>query len=62
MTEKWVTEKRAAEHLSVSPNTLRCGRSGQKPGGGRPPPPCRRVGRSVRYSLSELDQWVRDGG
>ncbi len=60
--EIWVNEDRAARHLGVSPNTLRCWRSGQAPGNGRPPPPSRRVGRCVRYSLRELDQWVREGG
>lgn len=46
-------EKQAAEHLTVSPGTLSVWRST-----GRYHLPFVKVGRMVRYRLSDLDAWL----
>jgi excisionase family DNA binding protein len=46
-------EKQAAEHLTVSPGTLSVWRST-----GRYNLPFVKVGRMVRYRLSDLDAWL----
>lgn len=46
-------EKQAAEHLTVSPGTLAVWRST-----GRYNLPFVKVGRMVRYRLSDLDAWL----
>lgn len=48
-----VDEKTAAEHLTISPGTLSVWRST-----GRYNLPFIKVGRAVRYRLSELDTWL----
>ena len=51
--QKLLNEKQAAEHLAVSPGTLSVWRST-----GRYALPFVKVGRTVRYRLSDLDAWL----
>ena len=53
MTNKLLNEKQAAEHLTVSPGTLSVWRST-----GRYNLPFVKVGRMVRYRLTDLDAWL----
>lgn len=48
-------EQQAAEHLNVSPGTLSVWRST-----GRYCLPFVKVGRNVRYRLSDLDAWINE--
>jgi len=48
-----LNEKQAASHLDVSPGTLSVWRST-----GRYSLPFIKIGRSVRYRLSDLNQWI----
>jgi excisionase family DNA binding protein len=52
-TRELLDEKQAAEHLTVSPGTLSVWRST-----GRYNLPFVKVGRMVRYRLSDLDAWL----
>ena len=52
-TRELLDEKQAAEHLTVSPGTLSVWRST-----GRYNLPFVKVGRMVRYRLSDLDAWI----
>jgi excisionase family DNA binding protein len=60
-TRALLDEKQAAEHLTVSPGTLSVWRST-----GRYNLPFVKVGRMVRYRLTDLDAWLdaraRDNG
>ena len=49
-----LTEKELAERLGVSVGTIRHWRYSLQG------PPVRKVGRSVRYSLIEIEQWLDD--
>lgn len=53
MTAPLVSAAEAAEHLGVTVQTLATWRW-KKLG-----PPYRKVGRGVRYDLTEVDQWTR---
>ena len=53
-SERLLPEKVAAEHLALSVHTLRCWRS--KNTG----PRWIKLGGSVRYRLSDLDQFIQD--
>jgi excisionase family DNA binding protein len=48
-------EQQAAQHLNVSPGTLSVWRST-----GRYGLPFVKIGRSVRYRLSDLDTWINN--
>lgn len=48
-------EKQAAEHLTLSPGTLQVWRST-----GRYSLPFIKVGRSVRYRLDDLNEWLAE--
>lgn len=52
-TRELLDEKQAAEHLTVSPGTLSVWRST-----GRYNLPFVKIGRMVRYRLTDLDAWV----
>jgi predicted DNA-binding transcriptional regulator AlpA len=52
-TRELVDEKQAAEHLTVSPGTLSVWRST-----GRYNLPFVKIGRMVRYRISDLDAWI----
>jgi hypothetical protein len=60
-TRELLDEKQAAEHLTVSPGTLSVWRST-----GRYNLPFVKIGRMVRYRLTDLDAWIagrsRDNG
>jgi len=49
-----LTERQLAEKLGVSVGTIRHWRYSLQG------PPVRKVGRSVRYSLIEIEQWLDD--
>ena len=53
-----VDERAAAERLGVSVAFLRADRSRCHVGGRTPGPPWYRVGRAIRYSVSDLEQWL----
>jgi hypothetical protein len=52
-TRELLDEKQAAEHLTVSPGTLSVWRST-----GRYNLPFVKIGRMVRYRVSDLDAWI----
>lgn len=52
-TRELLDEKQAAEHLTVSPGTLSVWRST-----GRYNLPFVKIGRMVRYRLTDLDAWI----
>lgn len=52
---KLLDEKQAAEHLTLSPGTLQVWRST-----GRYSLPFIKVGRSVRYRLDDLNEWLAE--
>lgn len=54
-SEPWVTIEMTAKHLAVSQDTIR--RWVEQRG-----LPAHRAGRFWRLKLSEVDEWVRDGG
>jgi hypothetical protein len=53
-----ISEKAAAQHIGMSVAFLRDGRCRGVLGGGTPPPPHLKLGRSVRYAKSDLDEWL----
>lgn len=53
-----VTEVVAAEHIGMSVAFLRAARTRGVLGNQTPPPPHYLIGRSVRYDLVELDEWI----
>jgi predicted DNA-binding transcriptional regulator AlpA len=55
--ERWLTTKEAAEHLGYRPYTLRRSRV-DKTLAGHATPPYTKLGRAVRYKLSDLDKWI----
>lgn len=55
--DRLLTESEAAEVLGFSKNTLRAWRVTGRPKG-HPPPSFIKCGRSVRYRLSRLIEWV----
>ncbi len=58
-------EEPAAEYIGMSRSYLRQGRMNGGRKGRTPTPPYLKIGRSIRYRLSDLDQWLeqfRQGG
>ncbi|MXQ07892.1 helix-turn-helix domain-containing protein [Alphaproteobacteria bacterium GH1-50] len=53
---RWLTPEQAAEHLAVGVRTLEHWRT---KGGG---PPFARQGRTVRYEVKRLDEWMNARG
>ncbi len=56
--EKFTDEKTAAEHIGLSKETLQGFRLYEHRRRGFPIPPHYRIGRSIRYKLSELEAWA----
>ena len=56
---RFLTSKEAAERIGIAESYLRQCRMTGTIGGGHPAPPHRKMGRSVRYELSELEAWMR---
>ncbi|HDS1509782.1 helix-turn-helix domain-containing protein [Stenotrophomonas maltophilia] len=54
-TEPWVTAGQVAQHLGVAKDTVYRWRE-------RKDLPAHRVGRLRKFQLSEVDEWVREGG
>jgi predicted DNA-binding transcriptional regulator AlpA len=52
--------RQAAVYIGISQSWLRQRRMTGTLGGQRPAPPFVRLGRSVRYSKLDLDQWLAD--
>jgi len=60
-----LTEQQAAHYLSMSRSFLRQGRMNGDRENRTPTPPWYKIGRSVRYKISDLDNWLeqfRQGG
>jgi len=60
-----LTEQQAAKYLSMSRSFLRQGRMNGDRENRTPTPPYYKIGRSVRYKISDLDTWLeqfRQGG
>jgi len=60
-----LTEQQAAHYLSMSRSFLRQGRMNGDRKNRTPTPPYYKIGRSVRYKISDLDTWLeqfRHGG
>ncbi len=53
-------EKVAAKYVGMSISFLRRARCEGAPGGRTPGPPYVKIGRSVRYLVSDLDQWLQE--
>jgi excisionase family DNA binding protein len=52
VTERWLSVAEVSEHLGVAPDTIyRWIAAGRMP--------ANRIGRQWRFSLSDVDQWVR---
>lgn len=53
--EPWLTVEQVAAHMSIAPITVyRWIEAGKIP--------CHKVGRQWRFKISEVDDWIRDGG
>jgi excisionase family DNA binding protein len=55
MTEPWVSVEQIAEHLGVTRDSIYRWIDRKRL-------PAHRVGRLWKFKVSEVDQWVRDGG
>jgi excisionase family DNA binding protein len=55
ITEPWVSVEQVAQHLGVAKDTVYRWREHRGL-------PAHRVGRLWKFRLSEVDDWVRDGG
>ena len=53
-----LTEQQAAHYLSMSRSFLRQGRMNGDRENRTPTPPWYKIGRSVRYKISDLDNWL----
>ena len=53
--EKWVSSKETAEHLGVNKDTQQRWINSKSI-------PCHRVGRLWKFRISEIDDWVQNGG
>jgi excisionase family DNA binding protein len=54
-TESWVAAEQVAQHLGVAKDTVYRWRE-------RRHLPAHRIGRLWKFKLSEVDEWVREGG
>lgn len=55
MTEPWISADEIASHLGVSKDTVYAWISTQNM-------PAHKVGRLWKFQVSEVDEWVRQGG
>ena len=58
--DKLFTEQQTSDYLQMSESFLRQSRMEGKREGRTPGPPFIRIGRSVRYRLSDLDAWLAE--
>jgi len=58
--DKWLTSKEAAEHLGYSEYTLRRARAENGSLAGKTPPKHAKIGKTIRYQQSDLDEWVKN--
>jgi predicted DNA-binding transcriptional regulator AlpA len=59
MTATALNEKDTARYVGMSVSFLRRARCEGAPGGRTPGPPFVKLGRSVRYLVSDLDAWLQ---
>lgn len=55
VTEQWVTAEQVASHLGVAKETIYRWRECKNL-------PAHKIGRLWKFQLSEVDEWVRNGG
>ena len=53
--EHWVSSKEIAEHLGINKDTLQRWIKNKSI-------PCHRVGRLWKFKISEIDEWIKNGG
>lgn len=53
--EPWVSSKEIAKHLGINKDTLQRWIKNKTI-------PCHRVGRLWKFKVSEIDEWVKNGG
>ena len=53
--EHWVSSKEIAEHLGINKDTLHRWTKNKSI-------PCHRVGRLWKFKISEIDEWIKNGG
>ena len=53
--EHWVSSKEIAEHLGINKDTLHRWIKNKSI-------PCQRVGRLWKFKISEIDDWIKNGG
>ena len=53
--EHWVSSKEIAEHLGINKDTLHRWIKNKSI-------PCHRVGRLQKFKISEIDEWIKNGG
>ena len=58
--ERLLTTQQTSDYLQVSESFLRQSRMEGKREGRTPGPPFVRIGRAVRYQLSDLDAWLSE--
>jgi len=58
--DQLLTTQQTSDYLQVSESFLRQGRMEGKREGRTPGPPFVRLGRAVRYRLSDLDAWLSE--
>ena len=58
MINRLVTEHAAARYIGMSVAFLRASRCRGRVGGRSPGPPFLKLGKSVRYDISDLDAWL----
>lgn len=55
VAERWVSTKEIAQHLGVNKDTIHKWIRNQCI-------PCHRVGKLWKFKISEIDEWVKNGG
>lgn len=53
--ERWVSSKEISHYLGINKDTLHKWIKNEKI-------PCHRVGRLWKFKVSEIDEWVKNGG
>ena len=53
--EHWVSSKEIAEHLGINKDTLHRWIKNKSI-------PCHRVGMLCKFKISEIDEWIKNGG
>ncbi len=60
MSRTLMAEEAAAAHIAMSVAYLRADRVRGCVGGRTPGPPFYRIGRTIRYDLADLDEWLSE--